>query len=160
MTNRLLFAAFFAFLLVVLLAPSASFPAAFDGNFAQQALLDVSFGVGLAGSAVLGVYALLGAFRHLRELLFLGGLGGDTSHDLAPPVRGFVDQQRYLDDLASRLAAEDAARGIDFRDVETGKTNLDYMRESGLAAEQIDRSQHSEAELDAYDKGLEQRSMA
>ncbi len=162
MTNRILFAALLGFFLLVLLAPSASFASPVDTSAADQALIEGSFAVGLVGSVVLGVYALLAAFRNVREALGVGGSGGGDggSLDLAPHVRGFVDQQSYLDDLAARLAAEDAERGIDFRDVETGKTNLDYMHESGLAAEQIDRSQHSQAELDAYDKGLEQRSMS
>lgn len=162
MTNRILFAALLGFFLLVLLAPSASFASPVNTSAADQALIEGSFAVGLVGSVVLGVYALLAAFRNVREALGVGGSGGGDvpSLDLAPHVRGFVDQQSYLDDLAARLAAEDAERGIDFRDVETGKTNLDYMHESGLAAEQIDRTQHSQAELDAYDKGLEQRSIA
>lgn len=159
MTNRVLFFAFFAFLLLVLLAPSASFASPVNTSAADQALIEGSFAVGLVGSVVLGVYALLAAFRNVRDALGVGGSDAETSHDLAPHVRGFVDQQSYLDDLAMRLAAEDAARGIDFRDVDTGKTNLDYMRESGLAGEDIDRSQHSEAELSAYDSGLEVRSL-
>ncbi len=162
MTNRVLFVALLGFLLLVLLAPSASFASPVNTSAADQALIDRSFAVGLVGSVVLGVYALLAAFRNVREALGVGGSGGGDagSLDLAPHVRGFVDQRSYLDDLAARLAAEDAERGIDFRDVETGKTNLDYMHESGLAAEQIDRSQHSQAELDAYDKGLERRSLS
>lgn len=114
--------------------------------------------VTLVGASVLLLAGGIAALRYVREVMG-GGFASSTSPDLAPHVRGFVDQQSYLDSLASRLAAEDEFLGVDWRD-ESGKSNIDYMAEHGRAGEDLDRSQHSDAELAAYDKGLEQWSMA
>lgn len=121
-------------------------------------VFDQLLAIALVGAAVLLLAGGVAALRYLREVMG-GGSALDTSRDLAPHVRGYVDQQSYLDALASRLAAQDGFLGVDWRD-ESGKSNIDYMAEHGRAGEDLDRSQHSDAELAAYDKGLEQWSMA
>lgn len=150
-------------LFLLSLLPLRSMASAVVVSTADQAIADASYAVGLVGGVLLGVYALLGAFRTLREAL---GFSGLDSADLAPPPWAseseavFAEGNRsdYLSNLAQRLHAEHEAFGIDWRD-ESGKSNIDYMREAGLGGVQIDRAEHSGAELAAYDKGLESRSL-
>lgn len=154
-------------LLLLLLASAspAAFASAVDAGLSAQSISDTVAAVVLVGGAVMGVNVLLTAYKRVRMALGVGGDGREfvgfhdaSRDDLA--LAGFSSSSSdYLSDLASRLAAEDAAQGIEFRDVETGKTNLDYMRESGLAGEEIDRSQHSSFELDAYDYGAESAAL-
>lgn len=152
------------FLVFLCLLPVSALAAPVDTSAADLALVQGSYAVGLVGGGVLGVYALLSAYKSLRSAL---GFTGMDSSDLAPPpwaaeseaIFAEGNRSEYLSNLAERLAAEDEALGIEFRDLETGKTNLDYMLEAGLHGEVIDRSQHSEKELAAYDEGFDAARM-
>lgn len=98
-------------LLLLLLLPLPAFAAAIDASAAAIQATDAAYAVGLVGGSVLGVYAALNAFRYVREVI---GVASplDTPLDLAPPVRGYVDQASYLEALGQRLAAENEAASM------------------------------------------------
>lgn len=151
----------FVLSLVALVYAPALRAAPVDVVAVANGVFDQLLSLSLVGGALLLLAGAISGLRYLRQVMGAGsGVAAfDTSRDLAPHVRGYVDQQSYLDALASRLASEDEFLGVDWRD-ESGKSNIDYMAEHGRAGEDLDRSQHSDAELAAYDKGLEQWSMA
>lgn len=102
----------------------------------------------LIGGAALLLYVLRGSFQQLREVLF-GGYHTDDGYYVSR-AKAAAEQleyereeaareasnaeflanggmaQVYLERLAATLAAEDAANGVEWRDVGTGKSNLDY----------------------------------
>lgn len=92
-------------------------------------VFDQLLAISLVGAAALLLAGGIAALRYVRDVMG-GGAVIDTSRDVAPHVRGYVDQQSYLDALASRLAAEDELNGVEWRDVGTGKSNLDYEAEA------------------------------
>lgn len=151
-------------LLVALLLAVASLgvhAAPVDVVAVANGVFDQLLALSLVGGALLLLAGAISGFRYLRQVM---GAGASASASFVtatyvPSVRGYSSAQEYLDSLASRLAAQDEFLGVDWRD-ESGKSNIDYMAEHGRAGEDLDRSQHSEAELAAYDKGLESWSMA
>lgn len=98
-------------LLLLLLLPLPALAAAIDASAAAIQATGAAYAVGLVGGSVLGVYAALNAFRYVREVI---GVASplDTPLDLAPPVRGYVDQASYLEALGQRLAAENEAASL------------------------------------------------
>lgn len=95
-------------ILLLLLLPVPALAAAIDASAVPLQTAETVYTVGLVGGSVLGVYACLGAFRYVREVIGVAS-PFDTSRDLAPHVRGYVDQASYLEALGQRLAAENEA---------------------------------------------------
>lgn len=106
-----------------------------DVSAVASGVADQLLAVSLVSAAVLLVFGALAALRYVRAVMGVASTSSDTSRDLAPHVRGYVDQQSYLDALASRLAAEDEANGVEWRDVGSGKSNLDYEAEARAQVE-------------------------
>jgi hypothetical protein len=104
------------FVFALLCAPVA-FASPVEVTGAAAAAFNVIAGVVLVGTAVLAIYVSLWAVSAVRSSL---GFGAASSG------RG----SSYLADLEARLAAEDVANGVEWRDVGTGKSNLDYEREA------------------------------
>lgn len=95
-------------LLLLALLPVPALAAAVDASAAALQTAETVYTVGLVGGSVLGIYAALGAFRYVRDVIGVAS-PFDTSRDLAPDVRGYVDQASYLEALGQRLAAENEA---------------------------------------------------
>lgn len=97
--------------LVALVYAPAINAAPVDVSAAADGVLDQLLVVSLVGTAVLLVIGAIAALGYVLGVMgaSAGLSAADTSRDLAPHVRGYVDQQSYLDALASRLAAEDAS---------------------------------------------------
>lgn len=149
--------------LVALVYAPALRAAPVDVVAVANGVFDQLLALSLVGGALLLLAGAVSGLRYLRQVIGAGS-GASASASFvtatyAQSVRGYSSAQEYLDSLASRLAAQDEFLGVDWRD-ESGKSNIDYMAEHGRAGEDLDRSQHSDAELAAYDKGLEQWSMA
>jgi uncharacterized protein YbjQ (UPF0145 family) len=106
------------FTLLVLSVSALASAASVDISIADSDIAAVSYAIGLVGGAVLTVYLAVDVFRYLRQAVGGSSPGGVQSH-----------QDKYLRGLAERLGAEDAAAGVEWRDVGTGKSNLDYEAE-------------------------------
>lgn len=78
-----------------------------DVSAVASGVADQLLAVSLVGAAVLLVFGGLAALGYVRAVMGVESTAFDASRDLAPHVRGYVDQQSYLDALASRLAARD-----------------------------------------------------
>jgi hypothetical protein len=109
-----------AFFLTAFMAAQFAVAAAVPVSVVSDAVFEAGTAIGLVGGAVLLVFALLGALATVRS-----GMGVGSASALHAPGGG-----SYLADLEARLAAEDAANGVEWRDVGTGKSNLDYEREA------------------------------
>lgn len=108
------------FFLSAFMAAQFAVAAAVPVSGVSDAVFEAGTAIGLVGGAVLLVFALLGAFAAVRSVMGVG-----SASPLHAPGGG-----SYLADLEARLAAEDAANGVEWRDVGTGKSNLDYEREA------------------------------
>lgn len=110
----------------------------------------------LVGGAVLLIWAAVAALGYVRSAMGVG------SSDPVPYTQTKeFKQQAYLLRLEARLAAEDAASGVEWRDVGTGKSNLDYEREAVLRDWDVGSSSlRAEAEAAGSDMALYDKYVA
>lgn len=139
-------------LLLLLLLPLPAFAAAIDASAAAIQATDAAYAVGLVGGSVLGVYAALNAFRYVREVIGVAS-PFDTPLDLAPPVRGYVDQASYLEALGQRLAAENEAASMKAEREEIFLTAADHQTGEEFSISEGDYS--ASMRQDAVDAGAD-----
>lgn len=106
--------------------------AAVDVAAVASGVSDQLMAISLVGAAVLLLFGAIGALRYVKQVMGVGSVSNSvvlSPSSSVSSVRGYGSAQEYLDSLASRLAAEDAANGVEWRDVDGGKSNLDYEAE-------------------------------
>lgn len=139
-------------LLLLLLLPLPALAAAIDASAAALQTAETVYTVGLVGGSVFGIYAALGAFRYVREVIGVAS-PFDTSRDLSPHVRGYVDQASYLEALGQRLAAENDAASMAAEREEIFLTAADHQ--SGEQFSISDEDYSASMRQDAVDAGAD-----
>lgn len=124
-------------LLLLLLLPLLALAAAIDASAVALQTAETVYTVGLVGGSVLGIYVALGAFRYVREVIGVAS-PFDTSRDLAPHVRGYVDQASYLEALGQRLAAENEAASMKAEREEIFLTAADHAGSGDFEISDVD----------------------